>query len=265
MGLIRKFESAMQGAIEGSFGRVFRTRLQPVELARKLERAMEDHLTITSDRRIAPNIYDVYLSSKDYTQFEPNARALAQQLSESLIRVARDRRYTLNTRPLIRFHSDERLVTGQVRIEAQMADLSAGAGENDTPGTQQAIDETRAMSPAELREIEQEVNQAASLPSTSNMPPAWLTLYRPARGQPLRLDRPVIHLGRHLSNDIVVNDRRVSRYHAEIRFERGQFVLYDLGSTNGVRVNGAPIRQPVPLRNNDIVTMGSHEFIFQRR
>ncbi|MBF6589507.1 MAG: FHA domain-containing protein [Ktedonobacterales bacterium] len=263
MGLIRKFESAMQGAIEGSFGRVFRTRLQPVELARKLERAMEDHLTITSDRRIAPNVYDVYLSSKDYAQFEPNARSQAQQLSEALIRVARDRRYTLTTRPLIRFHEDARLVTGQVRIETQR--LEPQTAEGDTPGGKPMGDETQAMSPVELRELEQEINRAASQPSTSNMPPAWLTLYRPVRGQPLRLDRPIVHLGRHLSNDIVVNDRRVSRYHAEIRFEHGQFFLYDLGSTNGVRVNGVPIRQAVPLRNNDIISMGSHEFIFQRR
>ncbi len=265
MGLIRKFEATMQGVVEGSFGRVFRTRLQPVELARKLERAMEDNLTITHDRRIAPNIYDVYLSPKDYAQFEQSARSQAQQLAEALIQVARNRRYTLSMRPLIRFHEDGRLITGQVRIETQTADPASSEANGATPGSQAALDETRAMSPAELQEIQEAVDQAASQPSTSNMPPAWLTLYRPVRGQPLRLDRAVIHLGRNLANDIVVNDRRVSRYHAEIRFERGQFVLYDLGSTNGVRVNGVPIRQPVPLRNNDIVTMGSHEFIFQRR
>jgi hypothetical protein len=265
MGLIRKFEATMQGVVEGSFGRVFRTRLQPVELARKLERAMEDNLTITHDRRIAPNVYDVFLSGKDYAQFEQSARSLAQQLADALIQVARNRRYTLSMRPIIRFHEDERVITGQVRIETQTADPGTLEGAGDTPGAQAAVDETRAMSPAELREIQQAVDQAASLPSASNMPPAWLTLYRPVRGQPLRLDRGVIHVGRNLANDIVVNDRRVSRYHAEIRFERGQFVLYDLGSTNGVRVNGVPIRQPVPLRNNDIISMGSHEFIFQRR
>jgi hypothetical protein len=265
MGLIRKFESAMQGAIEGSFGRVFRTRLQPVEVERKLERAMDDNLTITSDRRIAPNVYNVYLSPKDFAQFTADGNVQARRLSEALIRVARDRRYSLSMRPIIRFHEDDRLITGQVRIETQTVDPQSLPAEGDTPGPHAAMDETRAMSPAELQELQQEVNQAASLPSTSNMPPAWLTLYRPVRGQPLRLDHPVIHIGRNLSNDVVVNDRRVSRYHAEIRFERGQFVLYDLGSTNGVRVNGVPIRQPVPLRNNDIITMGSHEFIFQRR
>jgi pSer/pThr/pTyr-binding forkhead associated (FHA) protein len=81
----------------------------------------------------------------------------------------------------------------------------------------------------------------------------------------MRLLTSPIHIGRHLSNEIIVNDKRVSRHHAEIRYERGQFVLYDLSSTNGVKINGVPTRQPVPLRNNDLITVGSHEFVFQRR
>lgn len=265
MGIIGRFEAAMQGVIEGSFGRVFRSRLQPVELARKLERAMEGALTITSDRRIAPNLYDVYLSGKDFEQFIPYTRALAQQLSDGLIAVARDRRYTLSSRPLVRFHEDDHLITGQTRIEAGTIEAQSAVAEGDTPGAIGTVDETRAMSPTEMKELEQEIAQAASAPANTSLPPAWLTLYRPSRGHPLRLERQVIHIGRHNSNDIVVNDRRVSRYHAEIRFDHGQFVLYDLGSTNGVRVNGVPARQPVPLRNNDILSVGSHEFIFQRR
>src|SRR5579863_6329632 len=131
MGLIRKFEATMQGVVEGSFGRVFRARLQPVELSRKLERAMEDNLTITADRRIAPTVYEVYLSSKDYPQFEQNARAYAQQLADSLIQVARSRRYTLSMRPVIRFHEDGRLVTGQVHVETQTVDAAAAGVGSD--------------------------------------------------------------------------------------------------------------------------------------
>ena len=118
------------------------------------------------------------------------------------------------------------------------------------------------MSPEEAREL---ARQAANAPQLEPLPPAWLTLYRPTRGKPMQITKPVIHLGRHLSNDVVVNDKRVSRYHAELRYEHGQFVLYDLGSTNGIGVNGAFTHQPVPLKNNDIIAMGAHEFIFQRR
>ena len=267
MSIMTKFESAMQGLFEGSFGRVFRTKLQPIEISRKLERAMEEHLIIGPDRRLAPNLYEVYLSPRDYAQFAPYARSLVQQLSDSLITVARDRGYMLTSRPVVRFHEAEHIVTGQLRVHAQMLDAQAVLA----PGTQAEEDEvgveaTRAMSQEEARELEQVARGGGrGAPQAEPMPPAWLTLLRPSRGQPMRLERPIIHLGRHLSNDIVVNDRRVSRYHAEIRAEHGQFVLYDLGSTNGVKVNGVASRQPVPLRNNDMLSVGSHDFIFQRR
>jgi pSer/pThr/pTyr-binding forkhead associated (FHA) protein len=97
------------------------------------------------------------------------------------------------------------------------------------------------------------------------MPYAAFVLRTPqGPGQTYPLNREVIHIGRHTSNDIVINERRVSRYHAEIRFERGQFVLYDLGSLNGVSVNGAMTRQAV-LRNGDIIALGSYSFVFERR
>lgn len=265
MGIVNKFEDAVQGFIEGSFGRVFRTRLQPVELARKLERAMENNLTISSDRRVAPTYYLVHLSTNDYNQFRPMTRDLARQLADSLIAVARQRGYTLNARPMIQFAEDAHLITGQTHIDTHLQQPE-GSGEGDTPGTMGAVEDTRALSQDERNELDHEIAQAAeNAGPTTSLPPAWLTVYRPQRGAPMRLDRSIIHLGRHESNDVIVSDRRVSRFHAEIRFEHGQFVLYDLGSTNGVRVNGVPMRQPVPLRNNDIVGIGEHEFVFQRR
>jgi pSer/pThr/pTyr-binding forkhead associated (FHA) protein len=122
------------------------------------------------------------------------------------------------------------------------------------------------MSPAEAQALARQAQaQAAQQRPAEAMPPAWLTLIQPARSTPKQLTTPVIHLGRHPTNDIIVNDKRVSRHHAEVRYERGQFVLYDLGSTNGVGINGVTTHQPVPLKNNDRVTVGSHEFVFQRR
>ena len=79
------------------------------------------------------------------------------------------------------------------------------------------------------------------------------------------LDRPEIRIGRHNTNDIIVNERRVSRFHAEVKYEHGQFMLNDLSSVNGVLLNGAPIRRAVALQDRDIVGICGYEFIFQRR
>ena len=174
--------------------------------------------------------------------------------------MARDRSYWLERNPVIRFREDPHVITGQMRIEAYILDQDAA------PSGVDIGDETRSIGPAEMQKLNEDIAHAqAQQQQDVSLPPAWLTLYRPTRGQPMRLLHSPIHIGRHLSNEIIVNDRRVSRHHAEIRYERGQFVLYDLSSTNGVKINGAPTRQPVPLRNNDVITVGDHEFVFQRR
>ncbi|HEU5370346.1 MAG TPA: FHA domain-containing protein, partial [Ktedonobacterales bacterium] len=82
--------------------------------------------------------------------------------------------------------------------------------------------------------------------------------------QVYRLDREVIQIGRHVSNDIVVNDRRVSRHHAQVRYENGRFVIYDLGSLNGIGINRTTVRQHT-LRDGDLVSVGSYDFIFHQR
>lgn len=261
MNLFGKIESAMQGIVEGSFGRIFRSRMQPVELAKKLERAMDQNLTISLGQRIAPNVYDVFLSPRDYQQFEGYARSLLQTLQDGLIQVARTRGYKLTTRPLVLFHEDDHQITGQARVDAHLADPQPGDVSPDD-----ALESTRELSPAEAQDLAKQVAQARTAVASGPLPAAWLTLRQPGGGgQVYRIERPILHIGRHGDNDIVVNDRRVSRYHAEIRFERGQFVMYDLGSLNGIGINGRLTRGPVVLQDGDIVGVGNHEFIFQRR
>ncbi len=268
MGVMNRFESMMQGIVEGSFGRIFRARLQPEELPPKLVRAMEDNLQHGQGGPMAPNVYLVSLSPRDYDTFRTLAHSQHEQIVNAVLQVAQDRGYAMATpRPYIAYRVDRGLVTGETRIEAQ------SRGARDLPALQAAAaagappaDATRSMSPAEAQALAQQAQQAAQRqqPPTT-IPPAWLTLMRPSRGQPMPLTRPTIHIGRHHTNDVVVADSKVSRHHAEIHFENGQFMLYDLGSTNGVGINGTMTRDPVPLRNNDRITVGTYEFIFQRR
>jgi hypothetical protein len=185
---------------------------------------------------------------------QKRARTLAALLQQSLISIARDRGYLLSIRPRIVFEEDLGLVTGQARVRAEIVDpvaVGSVASEEDTHTLQQG----QPLPPL----------PSTPAPAPDALPQAWLTLVRPQRGKPVQLTKPVIHIGRRESNDFVVNDKRVSREHAEIRYEHGQFMLYDLGSTNGVGINGVLTRQPVPLKNGDIIAVGSFEFVFQRR
>ena len=67
-----------------------------------------------------------------------------------------------------------------------------------------------------------------------------------------------ISIGRDPKNGIVLDDRRVSRRHAEVRLRLGRYTLYDLQSTNGTFVNGRRIAEMV-LSNEDQVTIGAAE------
>lgn len=259
MGIVSRFESTMRGLVEGAFGRLIRTSLQRNEFGPQVERAMENHLRGSPSGREAPTLYEIYLSDKDYGIYGQDAK-LAQELSTQLIMMARERGYWLDRNPVIRFHEDPNVITGQMRVVPYILDQEA------SPSGVGIGDETRSIGPGEVQKLNEEIaREQANNQASVSLPPAWLTLFRPTRGQPMRLLHSPIHIGRHLSNEIIVNDRRVSRHHAEIRYERGQFVLYDLSSTNGVKINGVATRQPVPLRNNDLITVGSHEFVFQRR
>jgi len=82
---LAKFESLMQRIIEAPFARLFPSKLEPVELARKLERAMEDNILQSVDRRLAPNVYDIYLSIKDHQRLSPGQTILIKDLQDHLV------------------------------------------------------------------------------------------------------------------------------------------------------------------------------------
>jgi pSer/pThr/pTyr-binding forkhead associated (FHA) protein len=105
------------------------------------------------------------------------------------------------------------------------------------------------------------------MPAVIPIPPAWLTIRLPQTGQQVyRIEKPIINIGRQLSNDIIVEDKRVSRYHAQIKYQPdGQFAIFDLGSTNGITINNTPHMRQHVLRNGDRFTIGSYDFNFERR
>src|SRR5438034_7154045 len=97
--VLRAIEQKIEALFEGVFGRAFRTNVQPVELARKLAKEMDDHRTISVSRVYVPNEYGIYLSSADRTQFESYEESLKLELQEYLADHARREGYALLTSP----------------------------------------------------------------------------------------------------------------------------------------------------------------------
>lgn len=286
---LSKFEAFMQRVVEGPFAFLFPSKLQPAEVAKKLERAMEDNSLLQGEgRRLAPDVYDIYVSIKDHQQMNPIEGTLKRDWQEHLVQYARNNHYTMKADPLFRLHAKRDLRAGAVRIEAQ---LRSRGGEDGAMATQ-------AISAEQMAQIRQQLLPGQQLPGidpgvprpgASNivptqyahagqaapvqaapvqaLPQAWLTIRSPQTQQTVfRIEKSVVNIGRQLSNDIIVEDKRVSRYHAQIKYQSdGQFTIFDLGSTNGITVNGVPHLRQHLLRNGDRFTIGSYDFVYERR
>src|SRR3954469_21869755 len=109
MSVLRSIEQKIEGLFEGMFGRAFRTHVQPVELARKLAKEMDEHRTVSASRTYVPNEYVVYLSADDRARFEGVEHGVSDELSGYLLEHARRERLALVSRPKIEFQTDERL------------------------------------------------------------------------------------------------------------------------------------------------------------
>jgi hypothetical protein len=251
--VLRSIEQKIEALFEGVFGRAFRTNVQPVELARKIAKEMDDHRVVSVSRVYVPNEYTIYLSPGDREQFEGYENSLLSELEEYLGEHARRESYALLTPPRVALETDEDLALGEFGIATRMVQPRHGT-RGDEPEEQVesgatmiykhpvAPDATEAASPEELG-LEREVAVLS-----------W-------DGQRMRVDKRRVVLGRSRECDIQVEDANVSRRHAELRQEGTAFWIVDLDSTNGVEVNGKRVKR-AKLEPGDRFTVGSTEVTF---
>ena len=118
--VLRTLEQKIEALFEGVFGRAFRTNVQPVELARKLAKEMDDHRTISVSRVYVPNEYTIYLAPADREQFESYEDSLRLELQEYLAEHARRESYALLSSPRVVLETDDDLEIGEFGIATRM-------------------------------------------------------------------------------------------------------------------------------------------------
>jgi hypothetical protein len=238
--LLRSLEEKIEGLVEGAFSRAFKTHVQPVELARKLAKEMEEHKTVSVSRVYVPNHYVVFLSSDDREQFQSYEVALKKELSDYLLERARGEGLALVTRPQIEFKTDDRLALGEFGIQAQLL----GQPEGDREPPQADYGHTMVYTP-----------DRATSPPRDFMSEQRGRGYIVIDGKRNLLAGERLTIGRSRECELVVEDANVSRRHAEIRKTIEGWMVVDLGSTNGVKVNGKRVQEEV-LRPGDKITLG---------
>jgi hypothetical protein len=254
MSVFRTIESKIEGLFEGVFGRAFRTHVQPIELARKLAKEMDDHRTMSVSRVYVPNEYTIYLSPADRQQFAGYEESLVGELQEYLAEHARRERYALLTAPNVLVTTDADLAVGEFGIATRL--VAPDGGEPEVP---EAPPELPVGEPGQtmIYRAPAPVDDAPSPPAK----PEVVTLTVDGRKQEVTAPRLV--LGRSRACDVYVADVNVSRRHAELRQEGATYWIVDLGSTNGTAVNGKRIERE-RLRDGDRITLGSTEIVFGR-
>ena len=257
MSVLRSIEQKIEGLFEGMFGRAFRTHVQPVELARKLAKEMDEHRTISVSRVYVPNEYSVYLSESDREQFADYEGSLIGELQDYLVEHARRENYALLTPPRVLMLTDADLSVGEFGIATRMVQPEGrrAAGPDEpaaevAPGSTMIYkakppQPTEAVSPAELG-VEAET----------------VALELNGRRHAVEGGRAV--LGRSKDCDVQVHDANVSRRHAELRREGSSWWLVDLDSTNGTELNGKRV-QRAKLADGDRITLGGAELVFSRK
>lgn len=247
MSVLRNLEAKLEGLVEGAFSRAFRSEVQPVEIAHKLAKEMEDHKTVSISRTYVPNHYRVFLSPRDREQFASYEDALRKELSDYLLEHARAEGLALTSRPQVELETDDRLGLGEFGIQAQL--VQADEDDDELPPSQGEFGHTMVYSAdREARPLAQAVGGKPMIVGA---------------GKRMVLAGESMLIGRSRECDVRIDDPNVSRRHAELRRDPGGgWLVADLGSTNGVKLNGRRV-ESAPLAPGDEITLGLTRLTFE--
>ncbi len=250
MGILQRVESFLERFLEAPAGRLGAS-IQPVSLAKRIERAMDTNKTYGDAGVIVPNHYDLHLHPADFATFASYQSSLEDDLAHGVLSRARHERYSLVARPRVRIMSDDATRRGEIRVAANVADERG-----------ERVDEAMPV-PASSDTMVLERPGASDAPDSARR--AYLLVStRGSRPVQFDLGGHLIGIGRASDNDVIVDDPMVSRHHCQLRLQHGAYSFADLGSRNGSTVNGQPVSQ-VALGPGDLIRIGDTEIEFQVR
>lgn len=243
-----RFERRLEGFVEGAFARAFRSELQPVEVARALTREVDDRAAIIGKGRVlVPNDFVVEIGETDHDRLSVYSESLGTELATVVKEHAEEEDYALVGPVHIRFQHSDDLRTGVFRVKSGVQ-----SGAKQSPPQEERSRAPEPAQPPQPAPVYQEPAHTAKFEPYADDERTRVT---PLRRQPeARLedtDGTVVGtisgavnvLGRGSETDVKISDPGISRRHAEIRSEDGDYLIVDLGSTNGTVVDGRPVRR----------------------
>jgi hypothetical protein len=238
-----RFEQFFERIVEGTIMRFFRSPIQPAEIGRKLERAMEDGRVASVGAPLVPNDYRVEMHPQDMIAFADFVLPLSRQMEGWLAEEIANRGYQTLGRVMVGIAANERVPRRTIAVAAR---TTAGQGPS--------VHDSDRIQKTEVYRVIRE--QSGGL-----VPHTLRLLNGQGQERVFTIRAAVTTIGRGLDNDLVLESTDVSRHHARIEFTGAGWQIVDLGSTNGTRVNGQPARQ-APLHGGDRIELGSLQLEF---
>ncbi|MFC8199178.1 FhaA domain-containing protein [Streptomyces sp. NPDC060006] len=279
MGVLKKFEQRLEGLVNGTFAKVFKSEVQPVEIAGALQRECDNNATIWNrDRTVVPNDFIVELSTPDFERLSPYSGQLGDELAGMVRDYAKQQRYTFMGTIKVHLEKADDLDTGLYRVRSRTLASSSN---------QQAAPERAPAGPPPAAARGGQAGgygypPAAAPPMPAAPPPGGRPAAAPAGQRPAaapqpggrtrhwievngtrhQISRPTLVLGRSTEADVRIDDPGVSRRHCEIRTGTPSTVQ-DLGSTNGIVVDGQHTTRAT-LRDGSRIVVGSTTIIYRQ-
>lgn len=258
MGLLDRLEQSIERMLEGTTGSLFRQKLQPVEIGKRLERAMLSQQQVSVNAKLVPNDFEVRLNPRDYEQFAGFKGGLSRQLEAALADTASRHHLTVLGRIRVTFVEDERTNPRQPEIVAEMTDQSR---RGPSPSRARSM-QSHQQRPAVLsRPVEQTgVIDVLTAPSSPSDGLRLIVESGAHAGQSFPVSDGNTTIGRSGDNTIVLDAPDVSRRHARLERNGHYLRIFDLNSTNGTWVNGEAVHIS-DVQPGDRVRVGSQELL----
>lgn len=281
MGVLKRFEQRLEGLVNGTFAKVFKSEVQPVEIAGALQRECDNNATIWNrDRTVVPNDFIVELSAPDFERLSPYSGQLGDELAGMVRDYAKQQRYTFMGTIKVHLEKADDLDTGLYRVRSRTL---ASSESQDPHGAQQraaapyasggAVTHGGGGYPAARPPAGAPPMPASPPPGGRPLPRAGAAVPGPAQGAQTRrwieingtrhqISRSTLVLGRSTEADVRIDDPGVSRRHCEIRVGTPA-TIEDLGSTNGIVVDGQHTTRAT-LRDGSRIVVGSTTIVYRQ-
>lgn len=261
MSILKDFEKRLEGAVEGFFARAFRSGLQPVELAKAIQRYEGNYQQVGVGNTVfVPNVYRFTLSPADLERFSGFTRSLQRELADVARRTADEKGWQTRGPIRIEFERSEDIRVGTFELR----------GKTEAPQPQPRPQRTPAAPPpaatatarvTDTPQPPQPPTPSPAAPSSAPQRPVLRAVQGADAGKVFEVDKPQIVIGRLPECDITLTGAAVSRRHARVQQEGGRWTITDLGSTNGIRVNAEQV-QVAEIKPGDRVEVGDITFTF---